>query len=103
MQSVVKEFGKIDILLNNAGINKRIPAMEISEEDWDAVIDVNLKGAFFMSRECAKVMAPHRQRKNHHHSFADFVSRFANSGALLGSQRRHEPIDETHGRRMGRP
>lgn len=63
VQSVVKEFGQIDILLNNAGINKRIPAMEIAEEDWDAVIDVNLKGAFFMSRECAKVMAPRRQGK----------------------------------------
>jgi gluconate 5-dehydrogenase len=60
---VQKEFGKIDILLNNAGINKRIPAMEISEEDWDAVIDVNLKGAFFMSRECAKAMAPQRSGK----------------------------------------
>lgn len=61
--AVVKEFGQIDILLNNAGINKRIPAMEISEEDWDAVIDVNLKGAFFLSRECAKVMAPRGQGK----------------------------------------
>ena len=63
VQSVAKEFGQIDILLNNAGINKRIPAMEISEDDWDAVIDVNLKGAFFMSRECAKVMAPRRSGK----------------------------------------
>lgn len=63
VQNVAKEFGAIDILLNNAGINKRIPAMEISEEDWDAVVDVNLKGAFFMSRECAKVMAPRRQGK----------------------------------------
>ncbi|HEY0073618.1 MAG TPA: glucose 1-dehydrogenase [Abditibacteriaceae bacterium] len=63
VQSVAKEFGQIDILVNNAGINKRIPAMEISEEEWDAVIDVNLKGAFFMSRECAKVMAPRRQGK----------------------------------------
>lgn len=61
--AVQKEFGKIDILVNNAGINKRIPAMEISEEDWDAVIDVDLKGAFFMSRECAKVMAPQRSGK----------------------------------------
>jgi NAD(P)-dependent dehydrogenase (short-subunit alcohol dehydrogenase family) len=58
-----REMGQIDILVNNAGINKRIPAMEISEDDWDAVIDVNLKGAFFMSRECAKVMAPRRQGK----------------------------------------
>jgi NAD(P)-dependent dehydrogenase (short-subunit alcohol dehydrogenase family) len=63
VQSVAKEFGQIDILVNNAGINKRIPAMEISEDDWDAVIDVNLKGAFFMSRECAKIMAPRRQGK----------------------------------------
>ncbi len=61
--AVVTEFGKIDVLLNNAGINKRIPALEISEADWDAVIDVNLKGAFFLSRECAKVMAPQRSGK----------------------------------------
>ena len=61
--AIVAEFGQIDILLNNAGINKRIPAMEISEADWDAVIDVNLKGAFFLSRECAKVMAPRRTGK----------------------------------------
>src|SRR5437588_2941052 len=40
------EFGKIDILLNNAGINIRKPTPELSEADWDAVVDITVKGSF---------------------------------------------------------
>jgi NAD(P)-dependent dehydrogenase (short-subunit alcohol dehydrogenase family) len=61
--AVVKEFGHLDILVNNAGINFRVPALELSEEQWDQVIDVNLKGAFFLSRECGKVMVQQRSGK----------------------------------------
>ena len=61
--AVVKELGHIDILVNNAGINFRVPALEVSEEQWDAVIGVNLKGAFFLSRECGKVMTQQRSGK----------------------------------------
>jgi NAD(P)-dependent dehydrogenase (short-subunit alcohol dehydrogenase family) len=49
------EFGKIDILVNNAGINVVKPLLKITEEDWDRVLDTNLKGYFF----CAQAVAPH--------------------------------------------
>ena len=45
-----KEFGKIDILVNNAGIMKSAPIEELSEKDWDSVMNVNLKGAFLCSK-----------------------------------------------------
>ena len=49
-------FGKIDILVNNAGTIRRADALDFSEGDWDAVIDVNLKSAFFLSQAVAKTM-----------------------------------------------
>ena len=50
-------FGRVDALVNNAGIFKAGNFLEISEEDWDAVIDVNLKGAFLVGQAVARVMA----------------------------------------------
>ena len=50
-------FGRVDALVNNAGIFKAGDFLEISEEDWDAVIDVNLKGAFLVGQAVARVMA----------------------------------------------
>jgi len=53
---VLEKWGRIDILLNNAGICRNIKAEEMSEAEWDAVIDVNLKGVFLCSREVGKHM-----------------------------------------------
>jgi NAD(P)-dependent dehydrogenase (short-subunit alcohol dehydrogenase family) len=53
----VQEFGGIHVLFNNAGIIRRASAVEISEEDWDAVMAVNVKSIFFMSREVIPIMA----------------------------------------------
>jgi NAD(P)-dependent dehydrogenase (short-subunit alcohol dehydrogenase family) len=47
---VERGLGPIDILVNNAGVNLRGPAAELSEEDWDAVVDTNLKAPFLLSR-----------------------------------------------------
>lgn len=52
----IKNFGRIDILVNNAGIQTIIPFLELSEEDWQRVIDVNLKGTFLCSQIVAKEM-----------------------------------------------
>ncbi len=57
--AVAKDFGKIDILVNNAGVNVRKTTLELSEEEWDLVLDTNLKGYFLV----AQAVAPHMIRQ----------------------------------------
>jgi len=52
----VSELGRIDILVNNAGTIRRTPAIDFSEADWDDVLQINLKAAFFLSQAVARVM-----------------------------------------------
>ncbi len=54
--AAIAEYGKIDILVNNAGLNIRRPATEMGWEDWDTVLDTNLKGAFFVAQAVGKEM-----------------------------------------------
>lgn len=54
--AVLKESGRIDILVNNAGVNIPREALDVSEQDWDNVVDVNLKGVFFTSQAVGRVM-----------------------------------------------
>jgi NAD(P)-dependent dehydrogenase (short-subunit alcohol dehydrogenase family) len=56
VSEVVRDFGRLDILVNNAGIRVRKLALEVSPEDWDAVIDTNLKGTFFCAQAAARYM-----------------------------------------------
>lgn len=56
IDAALGNFGKIDILINCAGIIRRAPAIEFSEKDWDDVMNVNLKTTFFMSQAAAKQM-----------------------------------------------
>lgn len=56
-QVVVAEFGSLDILVNNAGITRDGLLMRMKDEDWDSVLDVNLKGTFLCTREAIKLMA----------------------------------------------
>lgn len=57
VERTVDEFGSIHILFNNAGIIRRASVVEISEQDWDAVMAVNVKSIFLMSREIIPIMA----------------------------------------------
>lgn len=57
---VVQELGRLDILVNNAGITKDGLILRMSDEDFEKVLSVNLKGAFYCSREAAKVMLKQR-------------------------------------------
>ena len=57
VERTVHEFGGIHILFNNAGIIRRASVVEISEEDWDSVMAVNVKSMFLMSREVVAIMA----------------------------------------------
>ncbi|NLQ17682.1 2-dehydro-3-deoxy-D-gluconate 5-dehydrogenase KduD [Marinomonas sp. M1K-6] len=54
VKEAVAAFGKVDILVNNAGIIRRNDALEFTEQDWDDVMDVNIKAVFFMSQGFAK-------------------------------------------------
>lgn len=56
VDKVVEERGRIDILVNNAGIIRRADALEFTEKDWDDVLQINLKAAFFLAQAAAKVM-----------------------------------------------
>jgi 2-deoxy-D-gluconate 3-dehydrogenase len=60
---LVAEFGRLDILVNNAGIIRRAPALEFSESDWDDVLQINLKAAFFLSQAAGRVMVPQKSGK----------------------------------------
>lgn len=60
VDDVIVEFGNVDILINNAGITKDNLLMRISEEDFDTVIDVNLKSVFNMTKAVQKIMLKNR-------------------------------------------
>lgn len=57
LAATIAEFGRIDGLVNNAGIFRAAEFLDVTEEDWDAVIDVNLKGSFLVGQAVARQMA----------------------------------------------
>lgn len=60
LEKALATFGRVDILVNNAGITRDGLLMRMKDEDWDSVLDTNLKSAFLLSRALAKVMSKQR-------------------------------------------
>ncbi|WP_071459918.1 SDR family NAD(P)-dependent oxidoreductase [Bacillus massilinigeriensis] len=56
VEHIAREWGGIDILINNAGMNIRTKAMDVTDEEWQTIMDTNLKSAFMMSQEAGKEM-----------------------------------------------
>jgi NAD(P)-dependent dehydrogenase (short-subunit alcohol dehydrogenase family) len=67
MQRFKKSYGAPHILVNCVGIHKEAPALEYTEEDWDRIFDVNLKGAFFLSQAVARVQVAENVQGKHIH------------------------------------
>lgn len=63
VQTAVAAFGRIDILVNNAGMNIRKPVTDIAEEDWDKVLNTNLKGVFLVAQRVGKEMIRQKSGK----------------------------------------
>ncbi len=56
IDETLENYGKIDVLINNAGTIRRAPLLEYKDEDWNAVMDINLNAVYFLSQEAAKIM-----------------------------------------------
>jgi len=76
--AAVDAFGSVDILVNNAGITKDKPMAMMSEEDWDCVLDINLKGAFLCTKFAAKQMI--KQKYGRIINIASVAGRYGNQG-----------------------
>jgi 3-oxoacyl-[acyl-carrier protein] reductase len=78
VQTVMERFGHIDILINNAGITRDRLILRMTEEDWDAVLNINLKGTF----NCTKAVVRHmsKQRNGKIVNIASVVGEMGNAG-----------------------
>lgn len=63
VEKCMEVYGKIDILVNNAGTIRRTPLLEYKEEDWQAVMDINLNAVYYLSQEVAKIMVNQKSGK----------------------------------------
>ena len=75
VEKTIQEFGKVDILVNNAGILVKKPILDMAEEDWDRVLDTNLKGAFLCIRHTVGHMMKQKKGK---------IVNIASMGAKIG-------------------
>ncbi|UCD35911.1 MAG: 3-oxoacyl-[acyl-carrier-protein] reductase [Nitrospiraceae bacterium] len=77
-KAFTREFGTLDILVNNAGITRDGVLLRMKDEDWDAVLNINLKGSFLCCREAVKIMA--KQRSGRIISISSVVAFMGNAG-----------------------
>ena len=73
-----EQFGQVDVVVNNAGITRDTLMIRMDEKDWDMVLDINLKGAFLVTKSAAKVMM--KQRSGRIVNVSSVVGLFGNAG-----------------------
>lgn len=74
IEKVIEKFGKIDVLVNNAGVTRPTKVLEIQEKEWDFIFDINMKGTFFLTQE----VLPHMKNKRY--------GRIINLGSVSGKR-----------------
>lgn len=80
VEQAVNKFGRADILVNNAGITRDGLLLRMKDEDWDAVLETNLKGAFLCTRAVARVMT--RQKSGRIINISSVVGEMGNAGQV---------------------
>src|SRR5271157_3860420 len=79
-------YSRLDILVNNAGCNVRKPALDISWDDWNLVLDTNLRGSFFVAQQIARLMVPHGYGRIINIGSVTSVAGFAGLGPYCASR-----------------
>jgi 3-oxoacyl-[acyl-carrier protein] reductase len=80
IEGIIKRFGRIDLLVNNAGLTVNRTVWQTSEEDWERVMDVNLRGAFLCSQAAIRPML--KQRSGHIVNISSFAARSGPRGQV---------------------
>nr|MDQ6908740.1 3-oxoacyl-ACP reductase FabG [Chloroflexota bacterium] len=78
IETAIQQYGRIDVLVNNAGITRDQLLMRMTDEDWDAVLDTNLKGAFYTTRAALRPML--RKRSGRIINISSVVGLIGNAG-----------------------
>ncbi|MBF9152265.1 2-dehydro-3-deoxy-D-gluconate 5-dehydrogenase KduD [Novosphingobium jiangmenense] len=79
---VIETLGGLDILVNNAGIIRRADAVDFTEEDWDAVVDTNLKTVFFLSQSAGRHMIANREATGRRGKIINIASMLSFQGGI---------------------
>jgi len=88
VRDVLVRMEQIDILANVAGVNRRRPSTEITEEDWDTVLDLNLKGLFFTSQPVGRYWIETRRFDAEHNRGKGKIINIGSIAGEMGSRRR---------------
>lgn len=78
LEETVSKFGRIDVVVNNAGVTRDTLLIRMAEKDWDMVLDINLKGAFLVTKSAARIMM--KQRSGRIVNISSVVGLFGNAG-----------------------
>jgi 2-deoxy-D-gluconate 3-dehydrogenase len=82
VDQVLSSLGGLDILINNAGIIRRADAVDFTEEDWDAVVDTNLKSVFFLSQAAGRHMIAQREATGRRGKIINIASMLSFQGGI---------------------
>ena len=103
VDQVIEMWGKLDILVNNAGVTRDNVLVRMKDEQWDLVININLRGTFLFTRAAARPMMKARGGPDHQRCQRFGADGQSGPGELLGLEGRRDRADPNGGLRTGQP